>query len=255
MRILLTNDDGYQAVGIKKLYDELIKIAEVVMIAPERENSAVGHAITVFEPIKVFELKEGEKIYGYAVNGTPADCVKLGLVAIYKKKPDLVISGINAGPNTGTNIIYSGTVSAATEGTIFGIPSIAISISIRNSLEIKFAAEFTARLAKTIHKRKLPAGTLLNVNIPALPKEQIKGVKITRQGESKFKEVFLKRIDPLGRTYYWLDGGEDVYIDKDEDIDAIALKNGFVSITPITYDLTNYKYMEEIRDLEGIDLE
>jgi 5'-nucleotidase len=254
MRILLTNDDGYQALGIKVLHEELIKMADVLIIAPERENSAVGHAITVFEPIKVLELKEDDKIYGYAVNGTPADCVKLGLVAIYKKKPDLVISGINAGPNTGTNIIYSGTVSAATEGTIFGIPSIAVSIGTRNSLELKFAAEFTVNLAKIIQKRKMPAGTLLNVNVPAIPKEQIKGVKITRQGASKFKEVFLKRIDPLGRTYYWLDG-ENIYIDKDEDVDDVALKNGFVSITPITYDLTNYKYREEIKDLEGINLE
>ncbi|MCL5986970.1 MAG: 5'/3'-nucleotidase SurE [Actinobacteria bacterium] len=254
MRILLTNDDGYQAIGIKVLYEALIKIADVLMIAPERENSAVGHAITVFEPIKVLELKEDDRIYGYAVNGTPADCVKLGLVAIYKKKPDLVVSGINAGPNTGTNIIYSGTVSAATEGTIFGIPSIAISIGTRNSLELKFATEFTAKLANIIHKQKLPVGTLLNVNVPALPKEQIKGIKITRQGASKFKEIFLKRIDPLGRTYYWLDG-ETAYTDKEEDADAVALKNGFVSITPITYDLTNYRYRDEIKYLEGISLE
>ncbi|GFP34208.1 5'-nucleotidase, partial [Candidatus Hakubella thermalkaliphila] len=161
---------------------------------------------------------------GYAVAGTPADCVKLGLTVILKEKPDLVISGINLGSNVGTNIIYSGTVSAATEGTMLGIPSMSVSLDSFTDPDFTFAGRFAARLAEIVVTRGLPKGTLLNVNIPAVKEKEIKGIRITRQGVSKIKEIFHKRTDPRNRTYYWLDG-EFVESDFEPDIDIVALKN------------------------------
>ena len=247
MKVLLTNDDGYGARGLRALYSEITKIAGTIIIAPEKESSASGHAITVFDPIRVEEIYDNGNAIGYAVAGTPADCVKLGLTVILKEKPDIVISGVNLGPNVGTNIIYSGTVSAATEGTMLGIPSMAVSLDSFTDPDFTFAARFAARLAEIVVTRGLPEGTLLNVNVPAVKEEEIKGIKITRQGVSKFKEIFHKRIDPRNRTYYWLDG-EFVESDFEPDIDIVALKNGMISITPIHYDMTNYRFLGELEN-------
>jgi 5'-nucleotidase len=246
MHILLTNDDGIYSKGILALYLELKKIAEVSIVAPDSERSAVGHAITLTDPLRVEKVDKDGKLFGYKVNGTPADCVKIAINAILKKKPDLVVSGINLGPNTGTNVIYSGTVSAATEGTILGIPSIAVSLTTFEKSDYSFAAEFTRNLCVLVRKNGLPEGTLLNVNIPAVKKSKIKGVKITKQGEFRFKEYFEKRLDPRQRTYYWMGGEELIPLDE-KGSDHEAVKKNFISITPLHYDLTDYGEIERLK--------
>ncbi len=244
--ILLTNDDGIEAEGLYRLYRELMRNEsfEVNVIAPANERSAVGHAITVFNPIPVWkEIRDG-KFLGYAVDGTPADCVKLAVRAMLERKPDLVISGINKGANVGENVIYSGTVSAATEGTVYDIPSMAVSIDNLKDPDYDFAARFAANLAKkVISEGGLPKKTLLNINFPDLPEDQIKGVKITCQSNAKFNDFFIKRIDPRGREYYWMDG-DFVEVTKNENDDYCAIKNGYISITPVHYDMTDYSKIE-----------
>ncbi len=244
--ILITNDDGIDSEGLYNLYKALKedKRFEVKIVAPDKERSAVGHAITVFRPISVRkEYREG-KFFGYAVDGTPADCVKIAVGAIIKGVPDLLISGINRGANLGENIIYSGTVSAATEGTTLGIPSIAVSIDNFVDPDYEYAASFTKRVVdKIIENGGLPERTLLNINLPDVPGDKIKGVIITRQSNAKVKDKFIKRADPRGRDYYWMDGdfnGENVDINTD----YCAVKNNYISITPIHYDMTNYKAID-----------
>lgn len=233
MKVLITNDDGIASAGITALVSRIKEISEVVIVAPDTEQSAVGHAITVSFPLRVTEIGKA----GYAVSGTPADCVKLAVKEILKTPPDMVISGINLGPNTGTHIIYSGTVSAATEATILGIPAFAISLGTYINPDFSFAAEFAKRLALMIREKGLPKGVLLNVNIPAVPKDQIKGVRWTVQGETKFIGALEKRIDPRGKTYYWLTP-EIVEVSGGPELDTIALRNNEISITPLHYDMT-----------------
>jgi len=244
--ILLTNDDGIDSEGIYILYKVLKKDKnfDVRIIAPNRERSAVGHAITVFRPISVRkEYREGN-FFGYSVDGTPADCVKIAVKAILKKAPDLLISGINRGANLGENIIYSGTVSAATEGTTLGVSSIAVSIDNLVDPDFSYAADFTKKIASQIIKNGgLPEGTLLNINIPDVSSEEIKGIKITKQSSAKFKDKFIKRVDPRGRDYYWMDGEFEGEI-EDENSDYGAVKNNYISITPIHYDMTDYKTID-----------
>lgn len=240
--LLLTNDDGIEAEGLYRLYQEFCrdKRFEVVVIAPDKERSAVGHAITVFNPIPVWEETRDGKFFGYAVDGTPADCVKLAVKAILDRKPDLVISGINKGSNMGENVIYSGTVSAATEGTVYDIPSLAISVDNLKNPSYDFAARFARKMANLImDKGGLPSKVLLNINLPDLPEHQIKGVKVTCQSTAKFNDYFIKRVDPRGRDYYWMDG-EFVEVCKNESDDYNAVKNGYISITPVHYDMTDY---------------
>ncbi len=244
--ILLTNDDGIESEGLYSIYHALCreKLFEVQVIAPEKEQSAVGHAITVFNPIPVWKENRNGKFFGYAVDGTPADCVKLAVKAMLDKKPDLVISGINKGANVGENVIYSGTVSAATEGTVHDIPSMAVSIDNIKDPDCGFAARFAANMAKKIiSEGGLPKKTLLNINFPDLPEEKIKGVKITCQSTAKFNDYFIKRIDPRGREYYWMDG-EFVEVTKNEQDDYCAIKNGYISITPVHYDMTDYSKID-----------
>lgn len=247
--ILLTNDDGIDSEGIYTLYQALKEDNgfDVRIVAPDKERSAVGHAITVFRPISVRkEYREG-KLFGYAVDGTPADCVKIAIRAILERTPDLVISGINRGANLGENIIYSGTVSAATEGTVLGVPSVAVSVDNMIDPNYSYAAGFVKRFAsQVIENCEIPVGTLLNVNIPDTSEKEIRGVKITRQSNAKVMDKFIKRIDPRGRDYYWMDGdfnGEA----GDEDSDYGAVKNNYISITPIHYDMTNYKILDYFR--------
>lgn len=246
-RILLSNDDGIFAEGLTALYESLKGFGDLFVVAPDTEQSAVGHAITLYSPLRVKEIKRKNGFYGYAVNGTPADCVKLGIKAILNGKPDLVVSGINRGSNLGENIIYSGTVSVATEGTIMGIPSIAFSITSHENPLYEVAADFAAKLVPVVLKKGLPKGTLLNVNIPNLPKVLIKGVKVTRQGKSRFDEIFRKRTDPRNDTYFWMDG---VYLktENDDSADDVAIDQGYISITPISYDLTNHDFMAELKN-------
>ncbi len=243
--ILITNDDGIYAPGILHLYQAMNGLGDIVVVAPLVEKSAVGHAITMSDPLRVIEVEREGRFFGYAVNGTPADCVKLGVRCIMEKVPDIIVSGINLGPNTATNIIYSGTVSAAAEGTIMGIPSMAVSLTSWTQLEFGYAKKVAARLAAEILDKGLPEGTLINVNVPAMPEDQIKDVVVTRQGRGRFEEAFDKRIDPNNRTYYWLTG-KRMILDKDDDVDDLVVMQNKVSITPIQYDLTNYAFLKEL---------
>lgn len=249
MKILLTNDDGINAQGLTVLRDKIKEIAEVMVVAPETEQSAVGHAITLSDPLRVRKIDKDGEFIGYGVNGTPADCVKIAVRAILDTCPDMVISGINLGANIATNVIYSGTVSAATEGTILGIPSIAVSLATFVNPNFTAAASFTKKLALKVYEKGLPEGTLLNVNVPNLPEDGIKGVVFTRQGSSRFQEEFDKRTDPRGHIYYW-QGGEMIFNEEDNDADSDAIRRDMISITPIHYDLTDYKFLEKIRRWE-----
>ena len=249
--LLLTNDDGIEAKGLKTLYGTLSKEKDfdIRIVAPDRERSAVGHAITVFDPISVKKEYINGTFCGYSVAGTPADCVKLAITAIFEKKPDILISGINRGANIGENIIYSGTVSAATEGTIYEVPSLAVSIDNLKDTDYNFASDFTKNITRSLLSiDSLPSRTLLNINIPDVPGSRIKGIKLTHQSNVKFKDIFIKRVDPRGRDYYWMDGEYEVITD-DEDSDYVAIKNNYISITPIQHDMTDYRRMDYFRKL------
>lgn len=243
--ILITNDDGIYAPGIAQLYKSLKDIGLVTVVAPLVEKSAVGHAITISDPLRVVEVERDGEFFGYAVNGTPADCIKLGVQCILENKPDIVISGINLGPNTATNIIYSGTVSAAAEAIIMGIPAMAVSLTSFTSHEFAYAGKIANQITKEILKHGLPKETLLNVNVPAVLEKDINDIVITKQGKGRYQEAFDKRIDPNNRTYYWLTG-KKMLLDKDANVDDLAIMNNNVSITPIHYDLTNYNFLEEL---------
>ncbi|MBN2367008.1 MAG: 5'/3'-nucleotidase SurE [Calditrichaeota bacterium] len=247
--ILVTNDDGVYAPGIYALFKAMSELGDVRVVAPESERSAVGHALTMSDPLRVWEVDRYGDIFGHAVNGTPADCVKLAVKAILQKKPDLVVSGINQGPNTAINVIYSGTVSAATEGTLMGIPSIAFSLASFSKSDFDFAARFARHLAYRVLQDGVPQGTLLNVNIPALPEDQILGVKITRQGQGRYEEYFEKRVDPMNRNYFWL-AGKKLQLDNDSDVDDVAVMEGYIAITPIQFDLTDYKALKNLQKWE-----
>lgn len=253
MNILLTNDDGIYADGISAMYQALLKAGHHVdVVAPSSERSAVGHAITVSDPLKVSSVDIEGRITGRAVDGTPADCVKLAINALFEKKPDLVVSGINRGANTGNHIIYSGTVSAATEATMFGIPSIAVSLdavySDRKASDFRYAAQFTAQLCETVFKEGgLPKGTLLNVNVPACAAEEVRGVHVAKQAKFHHKDEYEARRDPFGRTYYWLKLEEVQVSDPpEEEVDFRLLRSGYVVICPIHYDLTDYAMLERL---------
>lgn len=248
LSILVSNDDGIFSDGILALIKELKSIASVTVVAPENQQSAVGHAITVHRPLRVREVQKDGEFFGFAVDGTPADCVKLATRHLMPSKPDLVISGINHGSNTAISIIYSGTVSAATEGTILGIPSFAVSLtSFDSNLDYSYAAKFSKKLALLVAEKGLPSGTLLNVNVPPVPESEIRGVVITRQGKSIWNDEFEARRDPGNRQYFWLKG-ELVELDNEEDIDQRAILNNKVSVTPIQFDLTNYGMLEKLRN-------
>ena len=243
LTILVSNDDGIDAPGILALVQELKKIGDVTVVAPDKQQSAVGHAITMNFPIRAKESRKNGAFFGYAVEGTPADSVKLAVKALLKKKPDLLVSGINHGANTAISIIYSGTVSAATEGTILGIPSIAVSLTTYAPPDFRYAAKFARKLAQLVIKKGLPEGTLLNVNVPPLPEKEIKGVVITRQGKSVWNDTFDVRRDPANKEYYWLTGALEES-DTGLEFDQSAIRNNYISVTPIHYDLTDYKMLE-----------
>jgi 5'-nucleotidase len=245
LHILISNDDGIDAPGLEALVREVSRFAQVTVVAPDRQQSAVGHAITMNFPLRVVPFKKGNELFGYAVSGTPADAVKLGVGFLLKRPPDLVLSGVNHGSNTAISVIYSGTVSAATEGTILGIPSIAVSLTTHGPADFTYAAKFAARLTLMVARRGLPKGTLLNVNVPAIPVKRIRGVRVTRQGASVWDDSFDVRRDPANREYFWLTGRLRV-TDTKPDVDEVAVRQGYVSITPIRYDLTDRKMMEKM---------
>ena len=245
MRILICNDDGIHAPGIRALYEAVKDLGEVFVVAPHTEQSAVGHAITLANPIKCQKIFNGADFFGYAVGGTPADCVKLAVYSLLAdKRPDLIISGINFGPNTGISVIYSGTVSAATEGTILGIPSMAVSLATFKDPIWATAAHVARQFAIKLMKEGLPPETLLNVNVPNVPLNQIKGSQLTRMGRSRFVETFDQRTDPRGNIYYWMDGQLEMLGDA-RGTDVYAVENGYVSYSPIWFDLTHQAVMGE----------
>lgn len=246
MRYLLTNDDGIYAKGLAALHHELSRDAECLVVAPEVEQSAVGHAITLFRPLMVREARKNGAALGYAVAGTPADCVKLGIRALTGGPVDLVVSGINRGANVGVNVLYSGTVSAATEAVILGIPSLAISLDTHKDADFGFAARFARKMAAFILAKPWP-GTAVNVNIPALPEEEIKGVVVVKQGRTRLLENFERRVDPRDNIYYWLAGETQLAADESPDSDACALRRGYITITPLHSDLTRYELLDDFR--------
>lgn len=235
--ILLTNDDGIHAEGLRFLKLAAEKLGYVSIVAPEAEQSAVGHAITLYDPIRAREFTKDGIFYGHGIGGTPADSVKLGIHSILSSPPDLVLSGINDGANLGINVLYSGTVSAATEAAILGVPAMAVSIAQKKNPPFAWAVPHIERLGAWVLQNGLPPGVALNVNIPGIPPDQIKGYKLTRQGLLKFRERFEQREDPRGNYYYWLTG-EATADERESDTDVVAVRQGYVSVTPLFYDLT-----------------
>lgn len=249
MKILISNDDGIDSRGIAVLADVMKEIGEVTVIAPRTEQSAVGHAITMKIPLRITEYKKNGDFFGYAIDGTPADCIKIGVRNILKAKPDIVISGINHGANTAINIIYSGTVSAAREAAIMDIPAIAVSVADHAAVNFEFAARLVKELALQVQANGLERGTLLNVNVPDLPEEEVAGVLFTKQGKSKWDDVYEERTDPYGRHYYWLTGSL-IELDSTLDTDQFAIENNYATITPIHFDLTDYNTYKTLQSWE-----
>ncbi len=248
MKILLTNDDGYNAPGILALYKTLRSYHEVILIAPDREKSAVSHGISLNEPMRIdtISLNGGEQVY--AITGTPSDCVKLGLSEVFTTPPDLVISGINPGSNTGVNINYSGTIGAAREAALNGILSMAVSIFTKGeTLDFEGVSRFAAQIADNIHDYKLPFGTFLNINVPGIPIDEVRGIRITRQASNNVSKKFDKRTDPKNRAYYWY--ARIGITDDDPGTDVNALSQNYISMTPIRCDVTDYIAMAELKNL------
>lgn len=236
--ILVTNDDGIHAGGIRALVDAVKHLGRVIVVAPDKPQSGMGHAITLNEPLRLKPSTIFGDIEAYACSGTPVDCVKLAKDKILHSKPDLCVSGINHGSNSSINIIYSGTMSAAMEAGIEGIPAVGFSLlNYAADADFSSAAHFATIIAEQILVNGLPPDTLLNVNIPYLPVEEIQGVRICRQAHAKWEEEYDERLDPHQRPYYWLTG-RFVNYDQGEDTDEWALTHGFVSVVPVQYDLT-----------------
>ncbi len=250
VRILLCNDDGIRAAGLQSLAAALDGLGDLVVVAPESEQSAVGHAITTRDPVRAhavdFSVPSGS-IPAYAVTGTPADCVKLACHELLDARPTLVVSGINHGPNTAVNVLYSGTVSAATEASILGMDAVAVSLCDWSATDFEVAGRWARRVAKTVLRSGLPQGTLLNVNVPARPADEIQGLAVTRQARSRWEEGFEERTDPADRSYYWL-AGTFVDLDEGQETDTRAIENGYVSVTPLQHDLTAHDALEDLRD-------
>lgn len=249
MRILLSNDDGIYAPGLATLRKALIPLGEVQVVAPDRERSATGHGITVHKPLRPKQVDFGDGTFGWAVDGTPADCVKLAIEALLSETPDIIVSGINHGPNLGTDVLYSGTVSAAIEGIINGIPAMAISLATYESNDFTNAANFAAKILPILLSEKnVSSCSLININVPP---NQPKGVKITRLGNRRYVNIFHKRVDPRGNPYYWMAGKPEDSVPEnplvEADVDVEAIKNKYISVTPLHFDLTDFQAIHNIK--------
>jgi 5'-nucleotidase len=245
MHILLTNDDGIHAPGLWALHHVFSAGHRVTVVAPDRERSAVGHGITLHQPIRFERTRVNGDSAAFAVNGTPADCVKLGLAELLENPPEVVVSGINPGANVGINVNYSGTVAAAKEAALAGIPALAVSIMAPGNEHVDAAARFAEALALQVIRRGLPPGTFLNVNVPDLPMNAIRGIRWSRMGTGIVVQHFEKRKDPRNRTYYWQGADEQAAYQR-PDIDGAALGERYISITPIKCDMTDYETLEEL---------
>lgn len=248
--ILVTNDDGITAPGIRTLIEVMKEIGDVVVVAPDSPQSGMGHAITISDTLfcDKITLKENYKHEEYSCSGTPADCVKIGTQEILKRKPDLCVSGINHGSNSSINVIYSGTMSAAVEAGVEGIPAIGFSL-LDYSLNADFSPckKYVKSITQQVLKNGLPKGVVLNVNFPKLPASEIKGPKICRQADAHWEEEFDKRTNPQGRDYYWLTG-KFINNDRADNTDEWALANGYVSIVPVQFDLTAHHFLKDLND-------
>lgn len=253
MKILITNDDGIHADGLMAIKAALDKLGQVFVVAPDRPRSACGHSITLHKPLRADKVTLSDGDFGYACSGTPSDCVSIALLGLIEEPIDLVVSGINHGPNMGWDLTYSGTVSAAMEGAIMGVQSFAISVASKKPVvDYTTTAEFGARMARLLVSNKLPENTLLNVNVPA---DEIKGVQVTKQGKRRYAAVIERRDDPGGRPYYWFGGNDPIdYLDEGTDVKAVA--EGFVSVTPVHLDLTDYSALDRVKSwgVEDIQL-
>jgi 5'-nucleotidase len=244
--ILITNDDGITAPGIRNLVEAVRGLGKIVVVAPDKAQSGMGHAITIGQPLRMNKVEIFDGVEAWQTSGTPVDCVKLAVDKILHRKPDLCLSGINHGANHSINVIYSGTMSAAMEAAIESIPSIGFSL-----LDYRFEADFSAsryyikKIVENVLAQQNEKHFLLNVNIPAVPQNEIKGVKICKQAYAKYEEDFDERTDPQGKKYYWLTG-QFINFDKGKDTDVWALQNNYVSIVPIQFDLTNYALKKQL---------
>ncbi len=252
MRILVSNDDGIYAPGIRVLANTLHRLGhQVTVVCPDRERSATGHALTMHKPLRVEAVSDlyDLGLPAWAVTGTPSDSVKLGLDAILDQKPELVVSGINRGANLGSDVLYSGTVSAAMEGAIEGIPSLAVSLVSYQSPEFQPAADFVGRFIEALVARPLSDRFLFNINVPALPSEELLGVRVCRLGMRRYRDQFIKRVDPRGINYYWL-AGEVIEDEAAPDTDVTAIREGFIAVTPLKYDLSYEPGLKLLEDWE-----
>lgn len=240
--ILVTNDDGVYAPGIRALFEAVAPLGRAVIVAPERDKSAVSHSLTMNRPLRVRELEQNI----FTLDGTPTDCVTLGMNKVLERRPDLLVSGINPGPNLGDDISYSGTVSAAIEATMYGVPSLAFSLAGEAPFDFEVAAGVAWKLAAMALDFSLPADTLLNINIPALPAGEIRGIRFTCQGRRIYENAIQETFDPWGRKHYWIGGGT-VHWSGGDNTDEHALREGYISVTPIQLDLTNHAGIDYLK--------
>tara|TARA_B100001093_G_C26849595_1_gene1024484 strand:- start:2791 stop:3555 length:765 start_codon:yes stop_codon:yes gene_type:complete len=245
--ILITNDDGYNAKGLNSLIESVSDLGEIIIVAPDRPQSGMGHAITVNEPIRCSKTDYFGALNAYICSGTPVDCIKMGLYLLKDRQPNLILSGINHGSNVSTNVLYSGTMSAAVEGALEGIPSIGFSLtSYCSDADFTASRTFVKLITEKVVNNKIKSGTCLNVNIPDVNSELIKGIKVCHQGKAFWDDTFDKRTDPLGKEYYWLTGSFDSK-EQAEDADINYLQNNYITIVPTQYDMTCYESVDELK--------
>ena len=245
--ILITNDDGYNSKGIKALINAVKNLGKILIIAPDSPQSGMGHAISVNKPIRCYKTNFFGSVEAYCCTGTPVDCIKMGLYLLKDKKPDLILSGINHGSNVSTNILYSGTMSAAVEGALSGIPSVGYSLTdYSENADFQYSEKIVQIISKKVIKEGLKKGTCLNVNIPNIKENQIKGIKVCRQGRAFWDDTFDHRKDPLGKDYYWLTGS---FSSKEQaiDTDINYLENSYVTIVPTQFDMTCHDSVDELK--------
>ncbi|MGB0839766.1 MAG: 5'/3'-nucleotidase SurE [Chitinophagales bacterium] len=252
--ILVTNDDGVTSKGIRSLIEAVSEFGKVVVVAPDKPQSGMGHAITISHPLRLNKVNIFGDIEAYACSGTPVDCVKLAIDKVLHRKPDLCVSGINHGSNSSINVIYSGTMSAAMEAAMDDIPAIGFSLlDFKSDADFEPSKKIIKRVVANFINNATPNSKLLNVNIPAIPYEDIKGIKICRQAKARWNESFDERRDPFDRQYFWL-SGKFVNEDKGEDTDIFALEHNYVSVVPVRYDLTAYEDMANLNEKWELDI-
>lgn len=251
MRILVSNDDGINSEGLHSLVEMAKKLAdEVFVVAPDRDQSAASHSLSLHTPLRADRIAENV----YSVEGTPTDCINLAVNGLFKnRKPDFIISGINKAANMGDDITYSGTVSAAIEGTLLKVPSIAFSLASRNNFKFNTGSYYSKIVTEHVIENGLPEGVLLNVNIPNLDINKVKGIKITRQGKRVYNESIISKVDPRGKEYFWIGGNEIDYVNIEES-DIVSVNEGYVSVTPIRLDMTDYDYLKKLADVKFKEL-